>query len=105
MLDGWAGRTHQNAGPSNVIFFGKPLNEGAEGRFEAEVKGEELRNCSPMILLYCCDVSEARNLSAVRHGARRPYPRVKCHSTCGDRMSDRKSSSQVVMETIDKRGW
>lgn len=81
----------------------KPLKEVAKGLYEAEVRDGEIHNSFPMVVSYCCDIPEAKDLSAVWHGAERRQPRVMCHSTNKDSVRGRKTSSRVVAETFDTR--
>lgn len=73
VLNGCAGRAHQNSGPSNVI-FSSLLKEDAQGGFEADLRSGELRTYCPMIVPYCCDIFEAKDLYAAWHGAERRHP-------------------------------
>lgn len=49
----------------------KPLKEAGDGALEIKVKDGAIRICFLMIASYCCQISEARDTSADRHGAGR----------------------------------
>lgn len=70
---------------------------------EVEVKKGEIRNCFPMVVSYCCNTSEAKSTSTVRHGAGKRNFCVRCRSTHEDRVRVRKRSSRLVAETIETR--
>lgn len=80
------------------------LREAAEGGFEVEVKSGEIRHCFLSIGSSCCHILEAKEVFAIWNQAGRWEPRVRCHSTYGDRVRDRKCSSRVVAATtVTKR--
>lgn len=56
-----------------------------------------------MIVLYCCDISEAKDVSAARHGAGRSEPRTRCYSTYEDSVRSRNSSSCVVAKATNTK--
>lgn len=63
------------------------------------MKDEEIRNCFPRILSYCCEISEAKSSTAARHGAQRRPTCVKYHSTSESKVRGANSSSRMVTET------
>lgn len=56
------------------------LKKVAEGVFEVEVKDGEILISFMMIVSYCGDISEANDLSVVRHGAEGHLSCVSRHS-------------------------
>lgn len=56
-----------------------------------------------MIIWYCCDIREAKDLSAVFHGPEKQHSCIRCHSTYENMVIGRGSSNRVVAETIEMR--
>lgn len=86
-----------------ISFLLKPLKWIAESGFQILPGSKDTRKCFPMIVLYCCEISEAMDMSAVRHGSRiRPFC-AKCHSRHETMVMGRESSGLVVAETTKMR--
>lgn len=66
--------------------------EVACGSFEIEVRDGELHISFAMTVFYCCNIPDARDISAARCGAERGQPYVRCHNIYEDRVSGRKGS-------------
>lgn len=81
----------------------EPLRRVAESRFEASVKSRETRNCFPIKNSYCCDITEAENMSAARQNAGRQHPSVRRHSMYENMVMGRLTSIRVVVETMEAR--
>lgn len=81
----------------------KPLREVAEGGLEVKFRGGEIRSCFRMLLLYCCNITEAKDISGVRHGAGNRQPCVRCHRKYVGRVRGGKSSSRLVPATVNTR--
>lgn len=45
--------------------------EVAEGEFKASLESGETQNCFPIIMSYCRDITEAKDMSGAWHGAER----------------------------------
>lgn len=56
----------------------EPLAQCCAAEFQVLFSSGESRNCFTMVVSYCCDILEAKNVSAVRHGAERYHPCVHC---------------------------
>lgn len=55
-----------------------------------------------MILLYCCDLLEAKDMSAAWHGTTRQQSCVRCHSAYKKMVVGKGVSSHVAAETMEK---
>lgn len=81
----------------------KLLKRAAESRYEAKPESGDTRKCCPIITSYCSDISEAKDLSAAQHGAKRQHLCVKSHSTHKDLRMVKGSSARVVAGTMAVR--
>lgn len=82
-----------------ISYLFNPLERGDDSETAESVGRGETRSCSPMILSYCGDSTEAKIMSAIRWEARRERHCVKFHSTHKDMVMSRSFSSHVVAET------
>lgn len=80
-----------------------PLKQAAKSGFEGSVGSGETQKCFQAVLLYCCDISEAKNLYALCHGVGRPHPRVRCHTKYKDMTTGRERWSLVEAESLETR--
>lgn len=78
-----------------------PLRRAAESGFEILLGSEETRKCNLIMTRYCCDISEAKDLTAPAHGAGTQHPCVTSHSRYEDTMMSSRSSSGVVAEALE----
>lgn len=67
------------------------------------MEGKEIPSPLPTIVSYCCKLSGAEAMSAVRHKAPRRQACITCHSSYQNNMKGRESSSIFAAETIDTR--
>lgn len=81
----------------------EPLEKSFERGFDIFLKSGEARRCFPIVVSYCCDIPEAKDVSAIRHGHGRYHPCVRCHITYEDMVRGRGSPSRVLSGTIETR--
>lgn len=79
----------------------KPPKRVAESESEKSLQSGRTRKCSFMISLYSCDISEAMNRYATRHGAGSQRACIRCLCTYQNIVVCRKSSRRVVVETTE----
>lgn len=77
-------------GPALSSFL-TPLENVAGGGFQNLMIDGETLGCFLRIVSYCCVVSDARIIIAVRHGAKTRQPCTKYHRTYEDSLKGRKS--------------
>lgn len=91
----------------------KPLKQAPSGLFEVSLGCQESQKCFPMLISYCCDISTAKDMSAVWHDAERQHPCVRCSSTYeiwrwverAQAAGGRTALDGKVRKRIARRGW
>ena len=52
-----------------------------EKGFQAHTRSKRTVRCHPVIVSYCCDLPEAKDVSGIRHGMKHQHPCIRCLST------------------------
>lgn len=85
-----------------MSFFLKSLEDVTDTTFEVSMGSGETQECFTMMVLYCSDSSETKDMSAARHGADNQHPCVGYHSVFDTMVLGRKSSGPMVTVTMKR---
>lgn len=80
-----------------------PLRNSSETAFDVSLKGGKDWRCFPKLVSYCFDISEAKNMSSIRHGSGRYHPCMRCGISFEILVQNRKSPSRVLSATTETR--
>lgn len=81
----------------------KPPKWVPESVFEISWGSGENRKWYSMIVSFCRDIPEAKDMSAARHGPEPQHPSVRWHSSYENMVMGRKILSPVVVDTMEAR--
>ncbi len=72
----------------------EPLLHNFRTGFETQISPNITWNCFPFLVSYCCDIPEAKDISAIRHNMNTNCPCHRCLATFAD-ISNLKTSSSL----------
>lgn len=84
-----------------VSSFVKALKGFAQSEIKVSLRSTTAWKCFPMVVPYCCDISEALITSAAHHGAGRQHLCTRCPNAYGNIVVGRDSLGGVVAETME----
>lgn len=83
-----------------VFLYLKSLKYAAERTFEVPVKSGNTRKCFWQEISYCCVTLDAKIMPAVRRGAGRAHPCIRCLSTHDSMVRGERSPIHEVTDTM-----
>lgn len=81
-----------------------PLLQKSLQGFSLCTRNEMTWNCFPVIISYCCDIPESKDMSGVLHNFTPRRPCVRCLGTCKDFDGGVKASPRLVHNVTITRG-
>lgn len=76
-----------------------PLEKYERSGFQVKTREGLEWKCVPLLVSYCCDISEGKDISAVRHGVAVRRPCVRCMVTGEDIIAGRRSDIRSMEDT------
>lgn len=77
----------------------KPLIKCAGAEFEVRLKEENVWRCCLRVGLHCCDISETKDMSSIRHRAGRFHLCVRCMISFENMLHRRRRQNRVMEVT------
>lgn len=83
-----------------MLLLLEPLKRVTESVFKVSLGSKETRKCFPVIVLYCCNIFDAKTISAALNGTGRQCCCFRCQGMHEKMMLGRRISSRVAARTV-----